>query len=190
MFTFTPDDNLVQPWKPNPSAQNERIKTSLLTEDAGYFEQLAKQYREVHGGKDPPASGDGDGSFARWAYFHFGRWSLAARAWWIPRPKDKSEAASAPAAEKSADAAPNASKPAAEERPADAAAGKPPGDKQPGLKSATRSARKTSEASTIWRRLPGSKSARSMDSSTGSGWSIPIFRARRWKSEDSSRTCA
>jgi hypothetical protein len=25
------------------------------------------------------------GSFSQWAYFHYGRWSLAARGWWVPK---------------------------------------------------------------------------------------------------------
>ena len=40
----------------------------------------AEQYRKLHGGKDAPGSPKGEGSFSEWAYFHYGRWSLAARA--------------------------------------------------------------------------------------------------------------
>ncbi|MGD9645461.1 MAG: M14 family metallopeptidase [Pirellulales bacterium] len=99
VFSFSPDDNLMHPWKPNASTENQRIKTSVLAADARWLDQLAAKYRDIRGGKGAPDSPPAAGSFAHWAYFHFGRWSLSARGWWIPevpdgapaRSKDKSQ---------------------------------------------------------------------------------------------------
>ncbi len=118
VFSFSPDDNLMHPWKPNPAAENQRIKTAVLGADAPVLDSLATKYRELHGGKDAPDSPPPAGSFAHWAYFHFGRWSLSARAWWIPEVK------AAPAADVKPvpDAKPeDSTKPAEESKPDDAA---------------------------------------------------------------------
>ena len=95
VFTFTPEDNLMRPWKPNAAAEGQKIKTTLLGADAPFMDFLAETYRKIHGAKDAPESPSVDGSFCRWAYFHYGRWSLGARAWWVPKvaaEKDKKEA--------------------------------------------------------------------------------------------------
>ncbi len=91
VFTFTPEDNLMHPWKPNAQSERGRIKSTLLTDDAPYQDYLAEKYRKTHGGKDAPSSPDGEGSFTEWAYFHYGRWSLAARGWWVPKVEEKKE---------------------------------------------------------------------------------------------------
>lgn len=106
VFTFTPEDNLVEPWKPDAQAESQRIKTRVLTADAPYFEHFGSVYRKLHPAKDSPKAAPAKGSFSEWAYFHYGRWSLAARAWWIPKvdsPKDN----------------PSKERPAAERRGAD-----------------------------------------------------------------------
>lgn len=87
VLSFTPEDNLFRPWKPSP--RKGKIVTQLDGGDAQYTNHLAEVYRELHGGKQPPASPDGQGSFSEWVYFHYGRPSLAARAWWIPQVKDE-----------------------------------------------------------------------------------------------------
>ncbi len=84
VFSFTPEDNLMNPWQPDGGAEGERIKRTLLGADAPYHHFVAKTYREIHGGTEPPAAPDGVGSFSEWAYFQYGRWSFAARGWWIP----------------------------------------------------------------------------------------------------------
>ncbi len=84
VFCFTLEDNLFHPWKTDRKAQQQRIKTTLHTDDAPYLNRLAQIYKKLHGGKNAPRSPEGRGSFSEWAYFHYGRWSLAARAWWVP----------------------------------------------------------------------------------------------------------
>ncbi|MCH8045337.1 MAG: hypothetical protein IID44_16625 [Planctomycetes bacterium] len=85
VFSFTPEDNLFHVWKPDAGSEKKRIKTKILSADAPYVNYLAERYRKIHTGKDAPASPKGEGSFSEWAYFHYGRWSLAARGWWIPK---------------------------------------------------------------------------------------------------------
>jgi hypothetical protein len=114
VFSFTPQDNLLVPWK--PGSDGDKIKTSVLTSDAKRLNYVAELYRKIHGGKDWPTSPQGEGSFCEWAYFHYGRWSFGARGWWIP--KIEAAKAEAPITEASTDAA----KPAeTAEKPADAA---------------------------------------------------------------------
>jgi hypothetical protein len=121
VFSFTPEDNLLTPWK--PGNDGDKIKTSVLSADAKRLNYVAELYRTIHGGKDWPTSPQGEGSFAEWAYFHFGRWSLGARGWWIPKTEAPKAEAAQPAAEtaaatstetgeKPADEAPTESKPA------------------------------------------------------------------------------
>ena len=91
VFTFTPEDNLMHPWKSNSGAEKKRIKTTLLSRDEPYVKFIKKQYTETNQEKDAPSPPDGQGSFSEWAYFHFGRWSFAARGWWIPNVAEKKE---------------------------------------------------------------------------------------------------
>jgi hypothetical protein len=83
VFCFTPEDNLMHLWK--SGSDQGRIKTSIQSADADLMNYIAEKYREIHGGKDAPASPAGQGSASEWAYYHYGRWSLAARGWWIPK---------------------------------------------------------------------------------------------------------
>ena len=57
-----------------------------------YFDFIAKKYDdhlETGGSPDPLGA---DGSFVHWAYYHYGRWSIAARAWWTPPVKATGDA--------------------------------------------------------------------------------------------------
>ena len=85
VYTFSTDDNLFHPWKANSQTERERIRKNILGSDATAVDFLAESYRKLHGGNDAPAPPDPHGAFSRWAYFHFGRWSLNARPWWVPK---------------------------------------------------------------------------------------------------------
>lgn len=85
VFSFSPENNLFHPWKPNPQAEGARHKTTVRSADAPAIEYLASEYRELHGGKDAPAAAPSRGSVSEWAYFYYGRWSLSARGWWVPK---------------------------------------------------------------------------------------------------------
>lgn len=60
--------------------QSELVSVSSLAKTLGGREILLLTL-----GTGAPESPKGEGSFTEWAYFHFGRWSFAARAWWLPR---------------------------------------------------------------------------------------------------------
>lgn len=83
VFSFSLQDNLLETWK--PGNDGDKIKTAVLSADSDPLNYLAEQYRTLHGGTDWPSPAKGEGAFADWAYFHFGRWSLSARGWWIPK---------------------------------------------------------------------------------------------------------
>lgn len=85
VFTFSVQDNLFHLPKSEASGRQGRIKTKLLEADSGPLDQIGKLYRELHGGSDSPSPPEGQGSVSDWAYFHYGRWSLASRAWWLPK---------------------------------------------------------------------------------------------------------
>jgi hypothetical protein len=57
----------------------------VLSADAPIYAHVGERYRKVLDAKSFPESAAGRGSFSEWAYFHYGRWSLACRAWWIPK---------------------------------------------------------------------------------------------------------
>jgi len=83
VFTFTPEDNLFHPWK--PGNDGGKIRTTIAGDDAAPLDYLAEKYRDVLKAKDPPPAAKYRGSFSEWAYYHYGRWSLASRGWWIPQ---------------------------------------------------------------------------------------------------------
>lgn len=107
VLTFTPQDNLVEPWKPDAQSESQPVKTRVLTADAPYFEHLGRLYREIHTARGIPAEPPGKGSMSEWAYFQYGRWSLACRAWWIPKlDADKTAAKPQAKAEKPVESPP------------------------------------------------------------------------------------
>jgi len=116
VLSFTPEDNLMRPWKPGAQAESAKAKTAVSAADAGYLDYFAGQYRTIHGGTDCPESPDGQGSFSEWAYFHFGRWSLACRGWWVPKIEPAGAKAGAKAEAKPAGKKPE--EPKAEPKPA------------------------------------------------------------------------
>ncbi|HYW78776.1 MAG TPA: M14 family zinc carboxypeptidase, partial [Thermoguttaceae bacterium] len=63
VLTFTPEDNLMQPWKPG-SDDSLRIPTAVFSGDAEYLDWFAEQYAEIHEAEDPPESPQGEGSFS------------------------------------------------------------------------------------------------------------------------------
>jgi hypothetical protein len=85
VLCFSPQDNLFHPWKPDAGKDKARIRTTVLSSDAPYHDFLAGKYRSLHEGKDAPESTWPGGTFAEWSYFQFGRWTFAARGWWVPK---------------------------------------------------------------------------------------------------------
>lgn len=84
VMCFSPEDNVFQPWKGSSQTDSGRIKSKILTADQAHTDRLAEAFRKLHGGKNPPDAPAGSGSFSEWSYFHYGRWTFASRAWWVP----------------------------------------------------------------------------------------------------------
>ncbi len=100
VMCFSPEDNVFQPWKGSSQTDGGRIKSKILTADQTHTDRLAEDFRKLHGGKNPPDSPAGSGSFSEWSYFHYGRWTFASRAWWVPtveptKPAEPSKPAAA-----------------------------------------------------------------------------------------------
>ena len=109
VFTFSSNDNLMNPWKkvqgpPQPQEQFSgrrgttgddesapKLITSVMDDDEQYFSYIGKQYQALTKFKDAPQSIKGEGAFSEWAYYHFGRWSFAANPWWIPAAEQKKD---------------------------------------------------------------------------------------------------
>lgn len=82
---FSPDENVIHPWKPNGDLERQRIKTTVLGADSPAYEFFSSEYKRLAGIQEAPGAADAPGSFAGWAYFHRGAWSLAIRGWSIPK---------------------------------------------------------------------------------------------------------
>lgn len=89
VICFSPEDNLFNTWKGSPQSDGARIKTEILTSDQSIQDQIAEQFRSGYPGKDAPESPQGAGSFSKWAYLHYGRWSFASRGWWVPKAAEE-----------------------------------------------------------------------------------------------------
>jgi len=87
VVTFTPDDNLAHHWKPGKNPP--RMQKYIDAGDLGYVKALIDPLRKRLGLQGAPAAKAGAGSFSEWAYFHYGRWSLATRGWTIPPSESK-----------------------------------------------------------------------------------------------------
>lgn len=86
VFSFSPHDNLNEPWKSGQGSGE--IPISVHEDDVPYLDHIAEQYRDLLDGDDAPQPPRPEGSFVHWAYFHYGRWSLGTRGWWVPKVVD------------------------------------------------------------------------------------------------------
>ncbi|WP_442482532.1 M14 family metallopeptidase [Aeoliella sp. SH292] len=90
VFSFAPQDNLTKPWGVARD-NNARIKKQVLPEDGPSYEFLSNLYGEKVGKENAPGAAGPEGTFAPWAYYHYGRWSIATPGWWIPKVEAKKE---------------------------------------------------------------------------------------------------
>jgi hypothetical protein len=77
-FTFGAADNLLQ--TPKGEAP-KRPPVALHEEDAAWYRELGKAWRDGLGLRKELTGSSEPGTFSDWMYFHRGRLSLAARAW-------------------------------------------------------------------------------------------------------------
>jgi hypothetical protein len=83
IYSFSSQGNLVHPWEPRPEP-GARIIRTVRPEDQATLARLSALYGELVGAKGAPAYVKGEGSFVEWGYYHFGRVSVGAPAWWMP----------------------------------------------------------------------------------------------------------
>lgn len=100
VLTFSNDENLMTPWKPEKGSGGESgerrqrsLVTSVLADDEEYYSFVSKQFRDMTHLNGAPAAGESEGSFVRWAYYQYGRWSFGALPWWIPSVEARKDTA-------------------------------------------------------------------------------------------------
>ncbi|MBN1561833.1 hypothetical protein JW998_16400 [candidate division KSB1 bacterium] len=85
VFSFSSNENLLHPWDvADADAQVEKPVTKVLPDDGKLYKSISEQFKRLTGFADPPAPERGCGAFSEWAYYHYGRWSFAAPAWYPP----------------------------------------------------------------------------------------------------------
>ncbi|MCB1187749.1 hypothetical protein KDL29_11340 [bacterium] len=89
VLSFGPEDNIRQPWKDDHGKLRHE---SAEGSDIGNLDYIAKQGVDLIGKENFPGSANPRGSFADWAYFHYGAWSISTRAWWVPEFKPEAPA--------------------------------------------------------------------------------------------------
>jgi len=99
VFSYGPQDNLGQPFKPGRQPQQQstadqqqwrrrsRKVTNILPEDGKHNELLSGKYIEYTGYKGSPGFTGEPGNFMEWAYYHYGRYSYSTPGWWIEPEK-------------------------------------------------------------------------------------------------------
>lgn len=80
IYTLGPQGNLVKPWKHLPA--DGPIVRNPPSEDADWYALRHKEFAKAFDLVEAPKPSTLDGAFAPWAYYHFGRWSLATPGWW------------------------------------------------------------------------------------------------------------
>ncbi len=89
VFSFSKSGNLVSPWEAYKKDPQDRRLLKVLKGDQAYYKSITDIYRKTTGFKNAPEYKRTGGDFPRWVYFHYGRWSLSAPAWWPPVIEEK-----------------------------------------------------------------------------------------------------
>ena len=85
IFSFGDEDNLHKPWKEDPNKKKATIRETIYKEDESLFSEYSKIYNQTFSIKTPASTKfNHQGSFSRWAYYHFGRISLSTSPWILP----------------------------------------------------------------------------------------------------------
>ncbi len=103
VFTFSKYDNVFHPWpvrkeKENPGAHRHgenKPLTAVPAADAAILNQIGERFKSMTNAKDPLPALQPAGDLAQWAYYHYGRWSWAAPAWWPPNAKSNKDSSAA-----------------------------------------------------------------------------------------------
>ena len=66
--------------------------TSWSAQDIKANAFASELYNKITDTKDAPRTTAGEGSFAEWAYYHYGRFSFSTPGWWVPKVRPDSTA--------------------------------------------------------------------------------------------------
>lgn len=84
VLSFSPNNNLSDPWTYNRSEAQKRVITSVLERDAEVFKSVSDLYKETVPQENASGYSMQHGGFAEWAYFHYARFSFTTDGWWLP----------------------------------------------------------------------------------------------------------
>ncbi|SEK93614.1 M14 family metallopeptidase [Parapedobacter koreensis] len=97
VVAFGPYNNLSTPEQVGRSGGDEQPQlgrrpggrkiTSWSAQDAKANVFVSEQYNKITGTTGAPKTVAGEGSFAEWAYYHYGRFSFSTPGWWVPSVK-------------------------------------------------------------------------------------------------------
>jgi hypothetical protein len=92
VYSFSRHHNLIEPWKAEKNEHagepDRDVKKDLKlvpAADASYYRYMTRLYQDALNPENAPEAEFGQGALPEWAYFHTGRFSVAAPAWWPPQ---------------------------------------------------------------------------------------------------------
>jgi len=91
VLSFTPNNNLSDPWQYSRSDAAKRVITGILEGDEGVFQSVSDLYKEVVPQDNASGYSLQPGGFPEWAYFHYARYSFTTDGWWVPKVKTEGE---------------------------------------------------------------------------------------------------
>lgn len=104
VYVLGQQDNMMRPWVHtrqagiggNPQGTSAGGPfTSILPQDAPYYAEVSRRYKEITGATGTPRSAPLEGDPASHAYFDMGRLSFASRGWWPQPARDTASRGSA-----------------------------------------------------------------------------------------------
>lgn len=88
VFTFSPGNNLTDPWTYNRADAAKRVITGILEDDADVFRSVSDLYKKTIKQENYPDYELQKGGFLEWGYYHYARYSFGTSGWWIPKVSD------------------------------------------------------------------------------------------------------
>lgn len=98
VVSFGPYNNLSSPEQPTRSDRESvpqtgrrpggRKITSWSAQDIKTNTHVSELYNTITGTEGAPKTPAGEGNFAEWAYYHYGRLSFSTPGWWVPAVSD------------------------------------------------------------------------------------------------------
>ncbi|SKB34063.1 Zinc carboxypeptidase [Parapedobacter luteus] len=99
VVSFGPYNNLSVPEQAGRGGEEQpqlgrrpggRKITSWSAQDVKANAFVSEQYNKITGTAGAPKTAAGEGNFAEWAYYHYGRFSFSTPGWWVSAPKPDS----------------------------------------------------------------------------------------------------